>query len=65
MSALYSCTGVALKALENVCPPIPVGNVGVLGENEDENVDAPRGAALGGAEAGEGVIALGGSDEDG
>ena len=51
-----------MNPLENVCPPNPVAEVGVLGEKDDDNVEAPRGAALGGGYASEGVRALEGSE---
>jgi hypothetical protein len=59
---LYSCVGADLKALENVWPS-PVAEVGVLGEKDEESVDAPRGAFVGGLNV-EGVTALE-SSEDG
>jgi len=49
-----------LKALEKVCPS-PVAEVGVLGEKDEESVDAPSGAFVGGLNI-EGVRALEGSE---
>jgi hypothetical protein len=51
-----------LNALEKVCPPNPAAEAGMLGEKEDEKVEAPRGDGLGRGYASEGVTALEGSE---